>query len=78
MSIDAFQLVFNWAGLVIPLIIGGILVLYRPYWAFLFAVFLSIGLSMETQSFTRTEELGAFFTMYDAVLIIFIAAFLFD
>lgn len=78
MSANSFQLVFQWLGLVIPLIIGGILVIFRPYLAFLFAVLLSVGLSFQTQSFSRTEELGAFFTMYDAILIIFILAFLFD
>jgi drug/metabolite transporter (DMT)-like permease len=70
--------VLQWIGLAGALLVGIILLVFQPYKAFLYAVFISLALSMKTASFTRTEELGAFFNLYDACFLIAIMAFLFD
>jgi hypothetical protein len=78
MSIDQYTYYFHWVGLAIPFLIGLVIVLFRPYWAFLFATFVAISLSNETLVFTRTEELGAYFNVFDVLLIISLLAFIMD
>jgi len=65
---------FQGIGLIIALVIGICLLVLRPYWAFLFATFLVIALSIRT----LTQDLGAFFTLDAASLLISIFAFIMD
>jgi hypothetical protein len=78
MSVDQYTYYFHWVGLAIPLLIGLVLIFFRPYWAFLFATFVAISFSNDTLVFTRTEELGAYFNVFDALLIISLLAFIMD
>lgn len=76
--IDQYIYTFQWGVLAIILCIGIVLVFMSPYWAFLFAVFMSISMSQTTVTYTRTEELGAYFNLYDACLIVAILALVWD
>jgi hypothetical protein len=65
-------------GIFITLLLGLILVIFNPYRAFLISIFLSIALSIKTLGYTRIEEVGPWFNLADALLIITILAFLMD
>ena len=66
----------GWIAIGLVLSIGLILVLIRPYWAFLFGIFVITASSLNI-GIMRTEELGAYFNVIDAcTLVIILAALL--
>lgn len=68
---------FGWYGIGLVLSIGLLLVIFRPYWAFLFGAFILTAASINT-SLARTEELGAYFQLGDACVLVMILACLRD
>jgi hypothetical protein len=68
---------FGWVGIGIVLFVGLALVVFRPYWAFLFGLFVCTAASINT-GITRTEELGAYFNLADACVLVMIMACLWE
>jgi hypothetical protein len=54
--------------------VGLALIVFRPYWAFLFAVFCLAGRNFHAAVFTRTEALGAFLNLNDLFMWICVLA----
>ena len=70
------NMAYGWIAIGLVLSIGLILVLIRPYWAFLFGIFVITATSLNV-GIMRTEELGAYFNVMDAcTLVIILAALL--
>lgn len=74
MPINESLPVFSAAGVTVVLCIGAFLLIVRPYWAFLFSVLVPVGLSIKTMVFSRFPGLGPYFNLYDASLLIAVAA----
>jgi hypothetical protein len=68
---------FGWVGIILVLSVGLIMMIFRPYWAFLFGVFILAATSINV-SVMRTEELGAYFQMTDACIVVMIMASLLE
>jgi hypothetical protein len=68
--INEWLISLNWIILPVTLFLGLFLIIFRPYWAFLFSIFVSLSMSAKTLISTRMQETGAFFNLYDACLII--------
>jgi hypothetical protein len=66
--------VFGAVAIGVVLGIGLFMAIFWPYRAFLFGLFISLASSTVTMAQTRTEELGAYFQLGDACLIIMILA----
>lgn len=64
--------IFNEIILFIIIIMGSIIAIKKPYWGYLFALFLPIALSIPTMTFSRFSSLGSYFNLYDASLLIVI------
>jgi hypothetical protein len=75
---DFLAFSFSSIALFIVMGIGLILLISRPYWAFLFATLVSISFSYYTMTFSRFEEVGPYFNMYSACLLISFFAMLVD
>lgn len=54
--------------------VGGILALTRPYWAFLFAIFLFIAVDARTLVHSRLSGLGEYFNLSDGCILICVVA----
>jgi hypothetical protein len=67
----------GWVGIGLVLSIGLVLVIFRPYWAFLFAIFVLTASSINV-GVIRTEELGAYFQLADACALVIIVACLWE
>jgi hypothetical protein len=67
---------YDWVMIAAALLIGFILIIFKPYWAFLFAIFISISQSQHTMTFTRFAEKMQYFNFYDACMLIAILAFI--
>jgi hypothetical protein len=52
------------------IIFGCLLILVRPYWCFLLAIFLFAALNLNLAINTRTQYLGPYFNLYDALFVI--------
>lgn len=74
------EAVLQMSGIILPIIIlvGLYLIIFKPYWAFLFATFVPLCFSMQTSTFARIEALGPYFNLYDACLVISLLACLTD
>jgi hypothetical protein len=68
---------YGWIGIGLVLTVGLVLVLFRPYWAFLFAIFVLTATSINV-GIMRTEELGAYFNVSDACTLVIILACLWE
>jgi hypothetical protein len=68
---------FGWLGIGLVLSIGLLLVIFRAYWAFLFGAFILTAASTNT-TLARTEELGAYFQLGDACVLVMILACLWE
>jgi hypothetical protein len=64
---------YGWIGIGLVLSVGLVLLVIRPYWAFLFAVFVLTATSINV-GIMRTEELGAYFNVSDACILVMIIA----
>jgi hypothetical protein len=56
--------------LYVTLIVGLALIMVRPYWGFLFAVVLFGTINLNLAILTRTELLGPYFNLYDALFVV--------
>ena len=64
--------------LLLVLLVGGFLALFRPYWAFLFVVVLfSVPMVYDAVN-TRTAFLGPYFNLYDALFVVALLALIMD
>jgi hypothetical protein len=63
----------GWVGIGFVLFVGLALLFFRPYWAFLFGLFVCTAASLNT-GIMRTEELGAYFNLADACVLVMIMA----
>ncbi len=70
--------VFGGAAIGGVIFVGLLLMIFRPYWAFLFAIFISLALSIPTLTSTRIQELGPYFELGDACLVVMIMACLWE
>ena len=68
---------FGWLGIGLVLGLGLLLLFFRPYWAFLFGVFI-LTAAPANANLARTEELGAYFQVGDACVLVMILACLWE
>jgi hypothetical protein len=69
---------YQWLVLGLVVGIGLILVFIRPYFAYLCSIFIPLACGTFVVLVTRTEELGPYFNLYDACLLVAIMAFVVD
>lgn len=68
---------FGWLGIGLVLSVGMVLMIFRPYWAFLFGIFVLAATSINV-AVMRTRELGAYFQLADACILVMIMASLWE
>jgi hypothetical protein len=70
--------ILKWAGLAGALIVGLVLVVFRPYRAFLYSLFIPPAFGLRSLLFGRVEELGSYFNLFDACMLVALFAFMWE
>ena len=70
--------ILQWVGLATALIVGLVLVVFRPYRAFLYALFIPPAFGYRSLLFGRVQELGSYFNLFDACMLVALAAFMWE